>query len=137
SSTDPLASFECRLDGVAWLPCSSPQAFSGLADGQHSFEVRARDLLGNVDSSPAIRTWTVDTAGPDTAIDSGPSGTTTTASASFGFSSGDSSAGFECRLDGGGWSSCSSPKPYSGLADGAHTFDVRAKDGAGNVDPTP
>ena len=44
---------------------------------------------------------------------------------------------FECRLDGGGWGACSSPKSYSGLGEGNHTFHVRATDAAGNVDPTP
>ncbi|MDQ1503946.1 MAG: hypothetical protein QOD57_1673, partial [Actinomycetota bacterium] len=32
---------------------------------------------------------------------------------------------------------CTSPKSYSGLAVGPHTFAVRASDAAGNVDPTP
>ena len=30
----------------------------------HTFEVRATDTVGNVDGSPATRTFTVDTAGP-------------------------------------------------------------------------
>src|SRR4029079_457612 len=44
---------------------------------------------------------------------------------------------FECQLDGGGWSSCSSPKSYTGLSQGSHTFQVRATDGAGNTDASP
>src|SRR6185295_20009951 len=33
---------------------------SGLADGSYTFEVKARDLALNVDSTPASVTWTVD-----------------------------------------------------------------------------
>jgi hypothetical protein len=78
---------------------------------------------------------------PDTSVTSGPSGFVNSASASFGFSSIPSGVpSFECRLDsssGGTWQSCSSPKSYGGLADGSHIFEVRAKDAAGTLDPSP
>jgi hypothetical protein len=77
-----------------------------------------------------------DTAAPDTQIVQGPSGTSTSPSASFSFSS-EPSAAFDCRLDSGGWVACVSPRTFSALADGKHTFQVRAKDSAGNVDATP
>ena len=79
----------------------------------------------------------VDTTPPETTITSGPSGTTNNASPSFGFTSSESGSTFECELDGGGFSPCSSPKSYSSLPDGAHNFKVRATDPAGNTDPTP
>ncbi len=44
---------------------------------------------------------------------------------------------FQCKLDSGAWNSCSSPKTYTGLARGGHTFQVRAIDSRGEVDPTP
>ncbi len=55
----------------------------------------------------------------------------------FTFSSTDGTATFECQLDGGGFSACTSPKNYTGLTAGFHTFDVRAKDPADNLDATP
>jgi hypothetical protein len=74
---------------------------------------------------------------PETVIDSGPEGPVADMSATFGFSSPEPDAVFECRIDGGSWTSCSSPKAYDDLSDGSHAFDVRARDAAGNVDPTP
>jgi hypothetical protein len=78
-----------------------------------------------------------DTSPPETTIDSGPSGTVTSTTADFAFSSSESGSSFECRLDAGAWASCTSPKSYTSLAVGDHTFDVRATDAAGNTDPTP
>jgi hypothetical protein len=74
---------------------------------------------------------------PETVIDSGPSGTVASRSATFAFSSSEPGSSFSCSLDGGAFTSCSSPKEYTGLADGSHTFEVRATDRAGNPDPTP
>ena len=143
SSSEPGSQFECRLDGGAWSSCASPTAYSSLADGGHTFEVRATDAAGNTDPSPATRGFTVasappaDTTPPETVINSGPSGTIGATDASFGFSSSEPGSQFECRLDGGAWSSCASPTAYSSLADGGHTFEVRATDAAGNTDPSP
>ena len=61
----------------------------------------------------------------------------TVANASFSFTSSEAGSSFSCRIDGGSWGVCSSPKSYSGLAEGGHTFEVRATDGAGNTDSTP
>ncbi len=78
----------------------------------------------------------VDTAPPDTFIDSGPSGTTSSTSATFTFSASEPST-FACDIDGGGFGPCSSPQSYSGLAPTSHTFQVRATDAANNPDPSP
>jgi hypothetical protein len=73
---------------------------------------------------------------PDTAISSGPSSSTSDTSATFSFTSTEP-ATFECRMDGGSFSGCTSPFSASGLSVGGHTFEVRSADFAGNVDPTP
>ena len=78
-----------------------------------------------------------DTTPPETTIDSGPSGTVNSNSAAFTFSSSEPGSTFECALDGGSFGSCTSPKSYSGLADGSHTFQVRATDAATNTDQSP
>jgi hypothetical protein len=78
-----------------------------------------------------------DLTAPETTITSGPSGTVSSNSASFSFTSSESGSSFACQLDTGAWSDCASPKHYSGLADGSHTFTVRATDAAGNTDSSP
>ena len=80
-----------------------------------------------------------DTTAPETTITSGPTGNTTDSSPSFGFSSDDpgSTAGFECRVDGGPFSDCTSPTTIGPLDLGPHTFAVRATDTVGNSDPSP
>jgi V8-like Glu-specific endopeptidase len=79
---------------------------------------------------------TRDVTPPDTAITSGPAGPTNDPSPIFGFTATEPGS-FECRLDGGGWSPCSSPKTYSNLPDGPHSFAVVARDAAANIDQTP
>jgi probable HAF family extracellular repeat protein len=73
---------------------------------------------------------------PDTTITSGPTGTVTSRSATFEFSSNESGSTFECSLDGGAWTKCTSPTTYSNLAVGNHTFKARAT-GVGGADDTP
>jgi thrombospondin type 3 repeat protein len=142
SSSESGSSFECRIDGGAWVHCTSPRVYDDLAEGSHVFEVRATDPAGNTDETPATRTWTVelppaDTTPPQTTIDSGPSGTVSSASASFDFSSSEAESTFGCNLDGKGWAPCSSPKSYFALAEGVHSFEVRATDSSDNTDETP
>jgi hypothetical protein len=53
------ARFSCSLDGGAWEECRSPKHFIKLAPGTHTFAVRAADRAGNVDATPAERTFEV------------------------------------------------------------------------------
>jgi Tol biopolymer transport system component len=138
TSSEVGSTFKCRLDGAAlFTNCASPKTYTGLADGAHTFRVRATDSSNNTDPTPATRSFTVDTHAPNTTITSGPSGTIKVRHASFGFGSSEAGSHFQCRLDGAAFAACASPKSYSGLANGSHTFRVRAIDKAGNTDPTP
>jgi len=58
-ATSGVASFECRFDGSAFAACTSPQTRSGLTIGPHTFDVRAIDAAGNVDATPATKTFKV------------------------------------------------------------------------------
>jgi hypothetical protein len=63
TSTDASATFECRVDGAGYAPCTNPFATGALTDGTHAFDVRSKDPAGNV-STPATYTWIIDTAPP-------------------------------------------------------------------------
>jgi hypothetical protein len=138
SSSEAGSTFQCKLDASAYSACpAAGTSYSGLSDGTHTFSVRSIDQAGNVDPAPPNRTWTVDTVAPDTTITSGPTGSVVSRSASFAFSATETPVTFECSLDGAAFAACTSPKSYSGLAAGAHTFQVRATDAVGNQDGTP
>jgi hypothetical protein len=129
------STFACKLDGGAFNTCTSPVSYTALTAGAHTFQVRATDTAGNVDATPASQSWTV-VVPPDTTITAGPSGTVTTTSASFSFTSTITGSTYTCSLDGAAFSACTSPKSYTNLANGSHTFQVAAT-AQGLTDPTP
>jgi hypothetical protein len=87
--------------------------------------------------TPTPPTPPPDTTAPQTQISSGPSGKTASRKAKFRFTSNEAASTFQCKLDGKKWASCRSPKTYKKLAEGKHTFRVKARDAAGNVDLSP
>ena len=132
------ASFECALvtDGDPnFGPCTSPQSYTGLTNGEYTFLVRAIDTHGNVDATPAEWEWEIGPMPSPVTITSGPAATTTATSASFQFTADETSPTFECSLDGGTFAPCASPKTYTGLALGPHTFQVRLLDPAFIAEP--
>jgi hypothetical protein len=134
TSTINGSTFTCSLDGSAFTTCTSPKSYSNLTNGSHTFQVAAT-AQGMTDPTPASRTWTVSLA-PDTTITAGPTGTVNTTSASFSFTATITGSTFTCSLDGSAFSACTSPKTYSGLANGSHTFQVAATS-QGATDLTP
>ena len=149
--------FECRLDtndDLAWEDCEYPMQYSNLAPGHHKFEVRAIDMRGSglADHSPASWSWTYQpgTPGdpPDTFIDLGPPAETWLPETIFTYHADEPDVTFECRIDGLIWEVCSFDELVNGPSAGwevaleeeqfgLHTFEVRARDFEGNVDPTP
>jgi Big-like domain-containing protein len=60
SSSDAQATFECQIDSGVHTSCGSPFTTPELSNGTHTFSVFAKDVAGNVDQTPATRTFTVD-----------------------------------------------------------------------------
>jgi hypothetical protein len=132
SLDETLATAECKLDpGGSFAPCSSPQAYSGIPDGLHTFAVRGTDRAGNV-GPPATRSFTVDARPPAVSILGAPSGKTRSRRARISFRADEGGVSFVCRVDSRPPASCASPFSLR-ASRGRHTFSVQATDAAGNT----
>lgn len=128
------ATFQCSLDGASYAACVSPKAYSGLAEGKHTFNVR--DTVGTLTSAATSYSWTVDrVAPPMPTLTTKTAALSTTTSPSFAFTDAEAGVTFLCSLDTAALLPCTSPKAYSGLGQGTHTFRVRAVDAAANASP--
>jgi hypothetical protein len=58
-------------------------------------------------------------------------------SPTFTFVSNETNAVFQCKLDAGGYATCTSPATFTSLSNGDHLLTVKATDVAGNYDTTP
>jgi hypothetical protein len=106
------------------------------ADGSYTVRARATDGLGNDTAAAAYdtATFTIDTQPPPApAITGKPQTPTHSESASLSFTDAQPGVTFLCKLDGGSFAACSSPKAFDDLHDGTHTFQVQARDAAGNL----
>jgi predicted phage tail protein len=135
---------------------STPEVFNGATgttnwnyplplgpEGPYIVHVQATDTFGNAQAGTtyaASSSFSLDLTPPTQtpSITAGPTNGSlvSSTSASFSFSDSETGVATQCQLDGGTWGSCASPKSYSGLAQGTHTFSVRGVDGAGNPGPS-
>ena len=136
------STYECKLDSASFSSCTSPQSLSGLADGSHTFTVRATDTLSHVEPSPAFVTWLVDTTAPTVSLttpsDGGTvSGTSVTLTATNS-DVGSGIAGVQFKLDGANIGSEGLTNPYSitwnskTTTSASHTLAAVARDVTGN-----
>jgi 6-phosphogluconolactonase (cycloisomerase 2 family) len=140
------SSYECKLDSGSFATCDRSPAIQVGADGPHTLAVRARDAVGNVDPTPVTYSWTRDTTAPPTPAPSAPLDGTANLPPTTPFSWEPSAdalsgvSGYELLVDGTPRitiqpSTCGATctAEVSGLANGAHTWSVRATDVAGNT----
>ena len=59
SSGEEGARFECSLDAAEFGACPVTGTYDELSVGLHSFQVRATDLAGNVETTPESRSWEI------------------------------------------------------------------------------
>jgi hypothetical protein len=128
----PLHALGDGVDGANGVYKYGPSG--GLFSGGGPDTFQASNYWVDVVFEPA------DATSPETTITSGPTGLTRNATPTFRFSSSELGSTFECRFDSAPFGPCSGARshtPSSPLADGRHTFRVRAVDAADNADPTP
>ena len=132
SFTGPAgATFECRLDSAAsFSACTSTKTYTGLSLASHTFRVRS--LKSAQTSLETSYTWSIVTPATPT-ITAKPANPTNQTTASFSFTTNATNATFVCRLAPTvTFTACASPKSYSGLGAGSHTFDVEAVGASGS-----
>src|SRR6185436_142766 len=146
ASTDNVAvtAYDYRLNGGAWIPLGNVTLvdLSGLAQvTSYTFEVRARDAASN---PSVVRTASAFTtldgtapSQPGTVTISAVGGTTATAT--WGASSDNVAVtAYDYRLNGGAWQPLGAVTTVNltGLSEATlYTFEVQARDAAGNVSP--
>jgi hypothetical protein len=54
-----LDHFECSIDGASFTTCDTPLQLTDLSIGDHSFEIRAEDKVGNKGQMPPVFLWTI------------------------------------------------------------------------------
>src|SRR5437867_4204017 len=144
--------FECSIDNLKFVTCTSPLEIDSLKDGTHTLAVLSEDTSTNKDPSPALFRWTVDTTPPTTIINSivdvnqssvTNGGSTKSTSMYFTFSGNDTDGvgidHFDCSIDNSNFTICTSPIQFTSvnLGDGTHTFRVLSEDNSTNKDPSP
>ncbi len=135
-TSEPGVTFECRLSRKElFSPCTSPKEYPDLVEGTYYFEVRARDEAGNVAAVQTRYSWSIDLKAPVASIIAAPDELSRQTLAFFYFVSNEAQGAFECILDDRPIQACSPPQMYPLLGLGRHTFQVRARDEAGNTSP--
>lgn len=131
-----------QLDGIysiniAQIKADSDGGFQNIYIGDNLFDnvqIYVKDTAGNM-SMPV--TLFNDIKPPDTLITKYPFNKSEEGNAEFEFICNEDNCIFECALDGYYYSECTPPVTYTCLNVGEHTFYVRAKDLAGNIDEFP
>jgi len=137
TSTAQNATFACSLDGAAYAPCTSPQTYTALPDGGHTFAVRSSVPAGDPEPTPAAYAWIIDTIGSNPSAVNGTS-PTNMARPVWTWTTGGGSGRFRYKLDssdlttGATETMATSYMPALALTDGVHTLYVQERDNAGN-----
>ena len=140
SDVKSLATTIAPAPPASAVVATAPWNTTDAVDGTHT--LAAADRAGNAQT--VTRVLIVDNTAPDTRITGGPSGDTEETTATFTLAGSDNltpaeSLAFAWRLDGAdfGAFTTATTASFVGLAEGSHTFEVKARDLAGNEDPTP
>jgi sugar lactone lactonase YvrE len=148
-----VASLAVMLGGQTITTLSNPDPLQPLTatasidtaahpDGIHTLAASADDRAGR--RAVTSRAVVIDNTPPDTQIAGDSDGDTTGGTVSFAFTGTDNltpaaDLTFSWRLDGSEWSPfvAATAATLQGVSPGSHVLDVRARDLAGNEDPTP
>ena len=130
------ATFQCRWnDTAAFAPCEAGYTRRFTTNGARTLIIRAVDGAGNVSLPSDQLSFTAQGVLSRVTITSGPAAVSQNRKPEFRFRADAVGVSFVCRLNTAAFTTCTSPKAYADLADGAYTFEVKAIDALGNVSP--
>ena len=130
--------YRCRWEGqTEYTTCVEGRTRTFTDNGAHTLRIVSVDRAGNVSTPSDLVRFVAQGRIRDVTILAGPEGPTMNPTATFRFTANALGVEYGCRLVGTGrsWEICTSPKTYSNLADGTYTFEVRGRDGVGNLSP--
>ncbi|NYT11262.1 MAG: hypothetical protein GKC03_01765 [Methanomassiliicoccales archaeon] len=129
--------YQVRIDQGFWLNIGAQTShqFTSISQGDHTVEVKAHDLAGNLALESV--SFTIDTISPSVGIvtpEEGEELTQSNVEVSWLVTDAGGVEYIELRLDGGGWNNMGlGTSAFLSLDDGSHTIEIRAFDLAGNV----
>ncbi|MET0402140.1 MAG: Ig-like domain-containing protein [Cystobacter sp.] len=110
----------------------------GLSDKQHTVSATATDPAGNVGVRSAEVSFSVAAHPQETTLVEHPQSVHSSRHSVFEFGSPTGATRFDCQLDNAAsYTECEQVALFKNLGEGTHSLRVRAKDSAGNVDPSP
>ncbi len=135
------------IDSYAWTKQSGPGSVTFTdsnelnteisevsLDGTYVLRLTVTDQAGNTATDDITLIW--DTTSPEIELTDFPDLITNQTTASFSFSGSESVSTpitFACKIDAQSFNSCTSPKAYTLLSEGAHSVTIRATDSVGNM----
>ncbi len=139
-----LDKVEIRIDGGDWeLTVTTTTEFTSVSEGSHTVDVMATDLAGNTDTDSVTFDVDVDDTAPIITVTSPEDGellSVNSVTAEWTVTDGDTGIDtVEYKFDAADWveTTASGSVTLSDLAEGDHTFSVRAEDNAGNSAVVP
>ena len=144
-TVNPVGNGSVTLDPAGGVYTGGAEVeLTAVADPGWAFSGWSGDLSGSTNpetitmhGDKTVTATFVTATAPDTLITAHPDHLSLSRDATFSFTSTEPDSTFECHLDGGGFTACTSPHRYTNLDHGQHTFEVRAIGPAGNPDPSP
>jgi hypothetical protein len=130
-SSTPAQTLSAPVATSAWSATTAP-----LADGIYTARAAQAGNPGTTGTSEDL-VFTIDTVAPTTTIFEGPGAVSGAHEQTIAFAASEPGVTYACVVDGRRSAPCSSPVTLRHLRLGRHAFAVRARDAAGNPQPTP
>jgi glucose/arabinose dehydrogenase len=134
------STFQCAVDAAPFASCTSPKTLVVQSVGTHAFAVRATSPSGATDSTPATRSFNVDTTNPTVSVTSPTNAGVVSGTVTLSASAADSGGVLAVKwyVDSVERASDTDGAPWTrtwnslGVSNGTHKIMAKARDAAAN-----